>query len=175
MEATKKNHGGGESFDFLKLIASTSTERKKQESESVSSTKESEVLGPGAKFTIVDSKDYDFADKTIHYIKMNHVIEKQKIKKTEVEENLRKAEFEFLVIRFDIKNPIHKSPVDSKLLQLKICLQNHQKQRATEEFSQAFSDFIERFGLLFAGGKIVIPDELKKQVMEVLFISDIPA
>ena len=61
----------------------------------------------------------------------------------------------------DSKTLIHKTSVGPKVLQLRICLRNRRKERAPKEFSPVF---IERFGLLIAGDKIVIPEELKKQV-----------
>ena len=82
----------------------------------------------------------------------------------EAEENPKKAELNFMV---DVKTLIHKTSVDPKLLHLKICLRNNRKERAPENFSPVLSKVIERLGL-FTGDKIVIPEELKKQVVEAL-------
>ena len=53
---------------------------------------------------------------------------------------------------------IHKTSVDSKMLQLMICVRNNQKDKTHEEFISVFSEITERFGLLFAKDRIVIPD-----------------
>ena len=42
------------------------------------------------------------------------------------------------------------------------------KRKSPEEFSPVFNEIAERFGLLFAGYKIVVPEELKEQVVEAL-------
>ena len=58
------------------------------------------------------------------------------------------------------KTLMHKTSIDPKLLQLKICVRNKQRDRALKEFSPIFSEITKRFALLFAGDRIVIPDEL---------------
>ena len=91
--------------------------------------------------------------------------EKPIIKNIKAEENLRKAKFTFMV---GLKTLIRKSSVDPKLIQLKINLRNNQKERALEDISPVFIEPNERFGLQFAGDKIVIPEYLKKQMVEPL-------
>ena len=59
----------------------------------------------------------------------------------------------------DLKVSTHKSSVDPKLLQSKICVRNKQKDWAPEDFSPVFSEIAERFGLLFAGDRIVVPEK----------------
>ena len=163
----EKNRWSGGYLEFNEQRVSTSTERNRQEfTENVSSTEGSEVARPTASFPIVDLKDHEIAEKkTFHYIQVNYMIEKPKIVNAEAEENLRKSEFNFMV---DLKTLIHKISVDPQLLRLKICLRNDHKERAPEEISPVFIEFTKRFGLLFAGDKIVRPEELKKQVVDTL-------
>ena len=68
----------------------------------------------------------------------------------------------------DLKTLIYKMTVDLKLLQLKICVRNNQKDRAPEELSSVFSENTERFGLFFAEDRILIPDKLKKPMVDAL-------
>ena len=71
---------GGGYFEFNEAMTSMSMERNRKEpTENVSSTDESEVARPTASFPIVDLKDDVMAEKTIHYIQVNHIIEKPKI------------------------------------------------------------------------------------------------
>ena len=117
-------------------------------------------------FPIVDLKDYVIAERTVHSIQVNHVIEKQKMKSAAVEENMKKAEFNFMI---DLEETLlHKTSVDPKMLQLMICLRNRQKERAPEDFSPVCGEITGRFGLLFAGDRIVVPVELKRQVVVAL-------
>ena len=88
------------------------------------------------------------------------MIEKPKQLNAKADKNLKKAEF-----MLDLKTLIHKTSVDPKLLGLKVCLPNIRKQLAPEEFSPVFTEFSEQFGLLFSGDKIVVPEELRKQVV----------
>ena len=59
----------------------------------------------------------------------------------------------------------HKHSIDPKLLKLKNCLQNNQKERAPKELSPVVT---KQFGLLFAGEKIVTGEELRKKVVDPL-------
>ena len=81
------------------------------------------------------------------------------MKKPEAEENLEKAEFNFMI---DLKSQFPKTIVDPKLLQLQICLQNNQKEQNTEDCSPVFSELTERLVLIFAGDNVNIFEKLKK-------------
>ena len=69
-----------------------------------------------------------------------------------------------IIFKVDLKTLINETLVDPKLLQLRICLRNKQNERAPKEISPVLTKLTERFGSLSAGDKIVIPEELKKQV-----------
>ena len=91
----KKSRWGGY-FEFKETKpASTkgkpsTREQNTIEPKPVSSTEENELMKSSSNFPIVDLKDYDIAEKTIHYIQINHVIDKPKTKCAEAEENLKK-------------------------------------------------------------------------------------
>ena len=93
------------------------------------------------------------------------MIEKPRMKESEAKENLKNAQFNFIN---DVKFLIHKTSVGPKLLQLKICVKKKQRERILEEFTPVISKITERIGLLFAGDNIVVPEELKKQVLDAL-------
>ena len=105
----ERNRWGGAYFKLNGLRASSTTERNKQKPENVSSTEESDMVQPPANFPIVDSKDYDNAEKTIHDIQINHVIAKPKTKSDEADEILKKAEINFMV---DLTILLRKTSVD---------------------------------------------------------------
>ena len=52
-----------------------------------------------------------------------------------------------------LKPLLHKTSVIPKLLQLKICVRNKQKEGALEEFSPIFNKATKQFGLLFVVDK----------------------
>ena len=116
-------------------------------------------------FYIVDLKDYDIAAKTIHFIQVNHVIEKTKRKNVEAEESLTKAQF---IFKIDLKCLKQETSVDSKMLQLKTCVKNKQKEGAPQRFSPVSVEITDRFGLLFAGDRILVPEKLKRQNVDAL-------
>ena len=61
-----------------------------------------------------------------------------------------------------------KLSVDPKLLQSKICLRNNQNEQAPEKFNPVFTKITKRFDLLFARDKNLIPEELKKQLVDAI-------
>ena len=87
---SEKNRYCGWYFELNNQRASTRTENNRQELENVLCTEEIDLVRPLDKFFIVYLKDYETAEKTIHY----HLIEKLKIKNAEPEENLKKAKKE---------------------------------------------------------------------------------
>ena len=89
-----------------------------------------------ANFLCLIVKNYDIAEKTIHYFQVNHVNEEPKLKKAEAEKSLRKAKFNFTI---DLKLPRHKTSVDPKLLQLKLYVRKKQNERVSEEFISVFN------------------------------------
>ena len=78
---------------------------------------------PSPTFPIADLKNDDFAELTIHYTQVNPVIGKRKIKNAEVERNLRKVVFDFVI---DLKTLIEKISIDPKLQQVRKCAKNKQ-------------------------------------------------
>ena len=104
-------------FKINELRASTSTENNRRESiENVASTERSKVARPIVSWSVVGLKRHDIAEKTIHYIHLNHMTEKPKIVNAETEEYLKKADFNFMV---DIKTLMNKTSVDPKMVQRK--------------------------------------------------------
>ena len=132
------------------------------------STEKIEVARPAASFFSVDLKDYDIAEKTVHYIQVNHKSEKPRISNADAEEQLKKAEFNFMV---DLQTLIRTISVDWKLLQLRNFLRVDQKERAAEKFSPVFIELLRQFSLKLAGNKIVIPKDLKKQMVDALYFA----
>ena len=109
----KKNRWGGSYSEFDEPRASSNTERNKKEPEIMSSIEESDVVKPWKNFRNVELEDYIIAKKKSNDIQVNHVIEKPKTKNTKAEENLKKAEIDFMI---DLKILTHKTSVDPKML-----------------------------------------------------------
>ena len=81
---------------------------------------------------------------------MNHIMEKPNIVIAKAFEKFKQADFKFML---DIKTLIHKTSVDPKLLELKICSRNSQMERAPDEYCPLFIELTKTFGLLFTEAK----------------------
>ena len=68
----------------------------------------------------------------------------------------------------DLKTLIQEISVDPKSLNLKICFRNKQKEKTPDEFFPVFNGITGRFGMLFAGDMILVPEDLKRQVVDAL-------
>ena len=144
----------------------SNTEQNKNEPEPISGTEESEMAQSSYNFSIVELKDDDIVEKTILYIQVNHVIEEPKMMNTEAGVSLKKTVFSFII---HLESFIHKTAVNPKLLQLKLCARNKLKERSPKEYSPVFSEITEQFGSLIAGDRIVVIEELKRQVLDALY------
>ena len=92
------------------------------------------------------------------------MIKKPKTKRTETEEDLKKTEFDFMI---DLKTLIRKTSLDQKLLQLKNSVPIDQKDE-TPRNSSVFRENTERFDMLIYGDRIVIPERLKRPLVDAL-------
>ena len=106
-------------FQFNEPRANSNTEENEMEPKNVSRTDKSDVVKPSANFLIV-------GEKTINCVQVNNVIEKPKMKNTQAGKNLKKTNFNFKV---SLQTLLHKTSVDARLLQLKICARNQQKKK----------------------------------------------
>ena len=68
----EKNRWGREYFDVSDQGGSTTTGKEKQELEIFWKTERSNLVRLLAKINLVDHKDYDFAEKTLRHIQINH-------------------------------------------------------------------------------------------------------
>ena len=98
----EKNRWDGVCFEFNEPKPSSTKEQQNtpeqtaNEPEPISSNEEGEVAKT-SNFLIVVLEDYDIANKTLHFIQINHVIKKLNTKSTEAEEKLKKSEFDFTI------------------------------------------------------------------------------
>ena len=118
------NRWSGIIFKVNDLWVGTSIEKMRQKLENVLSSKNSDAVWSTASFSIVAFKDQDLAGKnpTVYPEKSHHG-------KAEIKNAERKRNSEEPVV--DPKTLIHKSWVDPKLLQFKICLRNkHRRTRS---------------------------------------------
>ena len=83
----------------------------------------------------------------------------------EAEKKLKKYVSKFMV---DLKIMIYSNSINPKKILFKICLRKNQRQRDPYETFPDFIELTEMFELMFAGEKLVVPDELNKQVVEEL-------
>ena len=97
-------------------------------------------------------------------MQLSCVFEELKLSSAEAEEKL-KTEFNFLV---DLKTSAYEASVDPNKLKLKISIRNSQKLRSGRVFAAVFKELSELFGSLFAGGRFLVLELLKKKSVDTL-------
>ena len=157
-EKTKKNRWGGSHFEFYGLRACSKTNRNKQELQIVSSTEENDVVELSAIFPIFDLKDYDIVKRAIIDIQVNQVIKEPKAKNANADEELKKAESNFLI---HLKTLIQKPFVDPKLLQRRVCAKQSKRKWSRWIFS-SFQQNHQTFRFTFCGWQDYDPERAEE-------------
>ena len=153
---SEKNRWTGRYFEFNEPEPGSSNkktnipEQNTIEPEPILGTEKIEVVKSPSNFPVVDLEDYGLADKAIQYFQIKHVIDKPKTNSAEGEENLKKSEFNFMIT---LKTLIHKISIDPKLLQLKVCVRNNKKDRASEELASVYSEIFRMIWFVIRRGQ----------------------
>ena len=85
--------------------------------------------------------------------------------KKATEETIKKAEFNFML---DLKTLIAKSATDAELNSVRDAMRRNEKNTAPEAYRTAFEKLSNMWGLTFNDDRIVVPNELRKKLMETL-------
>ena len=135
------------------------TEEAKPESEG-----ESQIIR-GHNFPIVDLKAFNTEGKEAQFIQINQVIDKMIGNKKATEKTIKKAEFNFML---DLKTLIAKSATDAELNRVRDAMRRNDKNTAPEAYRTTFEKLSNKWGLTFSDHRIVVPNELRKKLMETL-------
>ena len=118
----------------------------------------------GDNFPIVDLKTFNTEGKEAQFIQINQVINKVTGNKKATGETIKKAEFNFML---DLKTLIAKSATDAELNRVRDAMRRNEKNTAPEAY-RTFGKLSNKWGLTFNDDRIVVPNELRKKLMETL-------
>ena len=128
-------------------------------------TEEDSVIMRGDNLPIVDLSKYHTEGKEAHYIQINHIVGRLTENKKMTEENIKKAEFNFML---DLKTLISKTAIDPEMTRVRTSMRREEKDSAPEGYRAVFDKLSVRWGLVFVDDQIAVPIDLRRQLIEIL-------
>ena len=128
-------------------------------------TEEDSVLLRGDNLPIVDLSKYNTDGKEAKYIQINHIVGKLTANKKITEENIKKAEFEFML---DLKTLISKTATDPELTHVRNSMRREDREITPDGYKPVFDKLSIRWGLVFVDDQIVIPIDLRRRLLDIL-------
>ena len=126
-------------------------------------TEEDSVLLRGDNLPIVDLSKYNTDGKEAKYIRINHIVGKLTSNKKITEENIKKAEFEFVM---DLKTLISKTATDPELTHVRNSMRREDCEITPDGYKPVFDKLSIRWGLVFVDDQIVIPIDLRRRLLD---------
>ena len=142
------------------------TEEKREEGEvETAETKEDSVIMRVDNLPIVDLSKYNTDGKEAKYIQINHIVGKLTANKNTTEEQINKAEFDFMM---DLKTMIAKTAIDPELTRVRTSMRREDRETIPEGYRTVFDKVSIRWGLVFVDDQIVLPIDLRRRLLEIL-------
>ena len=126
---------------------------------------EDSVIMRGDNLPIVDLSKYHTDGKEAHYIQINHIVGKITENKKLTEEDIKKAEFNFML---DLKTLISKTSIDPEMTRVRASMKRKEKDTAPEGYRPVFDKLSIRWGLVFVDNQIAVPFDLRRKLIEIL-------
>ena len=99
----------------------------------------------GDNLSIVGLSKYHTDGKEAHYIQINHIVGRITENKLLTEENIKKAEFHFML---DLKTLISKTAIDPEMTRVPASMRREEKNTAPEGYRPVFDKLSFRWGLV---------------------------
>ena len=128
-------------------------------------TEEESIVLRGDNLPIVDLRKYNTDGKEAKYIQINHIVGKLISNKKITEENIKKAEFEFMM---DLKTLILKIATHSELTHVRNSMRREDREITPDGYKPVFDKLSIRWGLVFVEDRIVVPIDLRRRLLDIL-------
>ena len=128
-------------------------------------TEEDSIIMRGDNLPIVDLSKYNTDGKEAKYIQINHIVGKLTGNKKITEENIKKAEFEFMM---DLKTLIAKTAIDPELTRVRNSMRREDRETIPDGYRTVFDKLSIRWGLVFVDDQIVVPIDLRRKLLDII-------
>ena len=128
-------------------------------------TEEDSIILRGDSLPIVNLSKYNTEGKEAKYIQINHIVGNLTANKKITEENIKKAEFEFML---DLKTLISKTAIHPELTRVRTSMRREDRETAPDGYKPVFEKLSIRWGLVFVDDQIVVPIDLRRRLLDIL-------
>ena len=128
-------------------------------------TEEDSIVLRGDNLPIVDLCKYNTDGKETKHIQINHIVGKLTLNKKITEENIKKAEFDFMM---DLKTLISKTATDPELTHVRNSMRREDREITPDGYEPVFDKLSIRWGLVFVDDQIMVPIDLRRRLLDIL-------
>ena len=132
-------------------------------------TEEDSIVLRGDNLPIVDLSKYKADEKEAKYIQINHIVGKLTSNKKITEENIKKAEFEFMM---DLKTLTSKTATDPEVTHVRNRMRREDREIIPDGYKPVFDKLSIRWGLVFVEDQIVVMIDLRRRLMDILHLGN---
>ena len=119
----------------------------------------------GDNLPIVDLRSDNTDGKEAHYVQINQIVGAVTERKKAAESAIKKAERKFML---DLKTMIAKSSTDAEMNRVKLATTQNDRDMARQGYKQQFNGRWMKWGLILNDDKIIVPNELRKNLLNTL-------
>ena len=119
----------------------------------------------GDNLSIVNLSKNCTEGKIAKYIQVKHIVGNLTTNKKVTEDNIKKAEFEFML---DLKTIISKTAIDPELTLVRSSMRREDRETAPDGYKLVFEKLSSRWDLLFVDDQIVVPIDSRRRLLDIL-------
>ena len=127
-------------------------------------TEEDSIIMRGDNLPIVNLSKYNTEGKEAKYIQINHIVGNLTANKKITEDNIKKAEFEFML---DLMTLVSKTAIDPELTRVRTSMRQEDRETAPDGYKPVFEKLSIRWGLVFVDDQIVVPTDLRRRLLDI--------
>ena len=110
-------------------------------------------------------RDGPIEELSVRYVRINHVIEERAPRNRQQEDNIRAAEFDFML---DLETLIKETSADPDLIELQCCLEDKIMLAIHEDYKHVAKRLTHRRGITMVDDRIIIPKSLRYAALNAL-------
>ena len=128
-------------------------------------TEEDSIIMREDNLPIVNLSKYNTEGKEAKYIQINHIVGNLTANKKITEDNIKKAEFKFML---NLKTLVSKTVIDPELTRVRTSMRREDRETAPGGYKPVFEKLSIRWGLVFVDDQIVVPIDLRRRLLDIL-------
>ena len=177
---TRETHIGGGYFQNFgdEIPQGQNTEQQQRlertetnkDTESTASNNSEEAITTHEPGTYPAKPDQDYRDGpieeiSVHYVRINRVVEVKAKRNKQQEDNVRSAELDFML---DLETIIKETAADPDLIELNCCIEDNKQEQIPQNYKTVAKKLTHRWGIIKVADRIVVPKSLRYAALKAL-------